>query len=46
MVSIVGTIPKPVRIDEGGGLKVAVWQHIHCWLDDPQNKLTRLGAKP
>ena len=22
MVSIVGTIPKPVRIDEGGGLKV------------------------
>ena len=23
MASIVGTIPKPVRVDEGGGLKVA-----------------------
>jgi len=23
-----------------------VWQSIHRWLDDPQNKLTRLGAKP
>ena len=23
-----------------------VWQSIHRWLDDPHNKLTRLGAKP
>lgn len=26
--------------------ELAVWQSIHRWLDDPQNKLTRLGAKP
>lgn len=26
--------------------ELAVWQRIHHWLDDPQNKLTRLGAKP
>ncbi|PIY00998.1 MAG: hypothetical protein CO125_07315 [Hydrogenophilales bacterium CG_4_9_14_3_um_filter_59_35] len=26
--------------------ELAVWQRIHRWLDDPQNKLTRLGAKP
>lgn len=26
--------------------ELAVWQQIHRWLDDPQNKLTRLGAKP
>lgn len=25
--------------------ELAVWQSIHRWLDDPQNKLTRLGAK-
>ncbi|MEI6303775.1 MAG: hypothetical protein WCR74_20205 [Betaproteobacteria bacterium] len=29
----------------GGINELDVWQHIHRWLDDPQNKLTRLGAK-
>lgn len=26
--------------------ELGVWQHIHRWLDDPQNRLKRLGAKP
>ena len=34
--------PLPIgNIDE-----LAVWQRIHRWLDDPQNKLTRLEIKP
>lgn len=32
----------PLAIGEMNEL--AVWQHIHHWLDEQQNKLTRLGA--